>query len=111
MTKGIFKRKSPVQEKLAKMEEIILKDALSREKSVKELANIYGVCSLSLSEYYKNNGIKKLRKNVKYKYGYIRGSYKNKIKELRNYIKENDITKEEIVLTILSIRKVKTNER
>lgn len=103
MTKGIYKRKSPVQEKLAKMKEIILKDALSREKSVEELTKIYGISYESLLKYYNNNGIKKKRKNIEYKSGYIRGSYKSQIESLRNYIKENNITKEEIVSTILSI--------
>ena len=104
MTKGIFKRKYPVQEKLARMKEIVLKDALCREKSVTELANIYGVHKVSLWKYYKNNGIKKKRKNVNYESGHIRGSYKKQIEDLRNYIKENNITQEEIILAVLSMR-------
>ena len=100
MPPGIYKRKSPVQEKLARMKDIILEDAESRKKSVKELANIYGVCSLSLSKYYKRNGIKKKKKK---KIGFVRGSYKNQIEDLRKYIKENNITKEEVISTILSL--------
>ena len=99
MPQGIFKRKSPAQEKLERIKETILKDALSGEKSVKDLANIYGVCLLSLSGFYKNNGIKKKRKYVKY----IKGHYKSRIKELRNYIKENNISRVEIIEAILSI--------
>ena len=102
MPLGIYKRKSPVQEKLARMKDIIWEDALSRKKSVKELANIYGVCSLSLSKYYKRNGIKKKKKK---RIGFVRDSYKKKIEELRNYIKENGITKAEVVSTVLSLFK------
>ena len=104
MTKGIFKCKSPVQEKLAGIKEIILKDALSGEKSVIELANIYGVPPVSLFNYYKKNGIKKKRKHVDYKLGRNRGRQK-RIEECRSYIKENNITRAEIESAILSILK------
>ena len=66
MPPGIYKRKSPVQEKLARMKDIILEDALRR------------------------------------------GSYNNQksqIEDLRNYIKENGITKAEVVSTVLSLFK------
>ena len=104
MIKGIFKRRSPVQEKLARIKETVLKDALSREKSMIELANIYGVHQLSLLKFHRMNGIKKKRKNVKYGSGHSRGCYKKRIEELRNYIKENNITKSEIILAVLSMR-------
>ena len=99
MPQGIYKRKSPVQEKLERMKKTILKDALSGEKSVKDLAYIYGVCPLSLSGFYKKNGIKKKRMYVKY----IRGHYKSCIKELRDYIKENNISRNDIVQATLSL--------
>jgi len=89
---------------LAGIKEIVVRDALSRKKSTTELANIYGVHPLSLLKYYKKNGIKKKRKNVDYKLGHIRGHYKKHIEELRNYIKENNISRAEIKLAILSIR-------
>ena len=111
MKKGIFKRKSPIQEKLAGIKEIVLRDCLSREKSVKELAKIYGVHLGSLFNYYKKNGIKKKRKNVECKSGYKRCSYKRKIEDLRSYIKENNITKAEIKLAILSIKEVKDEKK
>ena len=41
-----------------------------------------------------------MKKYVKY----IRGNYKSKIDELRDYIKENNITKEEVLSTILDMR-------
>ena len=104
MPKGICKRRSPVQEKLAGMKDIILKDALSREKSMIELAKVYGVHPISLLKFHKENGIKKRRKYVDYKSGYNRGCYKSKIEELRNYIKENNFIKEQIISAIISIR-------
>ena len=100
MTKGTHKRKRPVQEKLTRIKDIVLKDALSGEKSMIELANIYGVNPISLFKFHKENGIKKKKKYVKY----IRGNYKSKIDELRDYIKENNITKEEVLSTILDMR-------
>lgn len=105
MPKGICKRRSPVQEKLANMKDIILKDALSREKSMIELAKVYGVHPISLLKFHKENGIKKRRKYVDYKSGYNRGYYKSQIEELRDYIRKNNITKEEIISTIVSIFK------
>ena len=105
MPPGIYKRKSPVQEKLARMKDIILEDALSRKKSVKELTKIYGVSYESLLKYYKKNGIKKKKIKLEYKSGYTRGNYNNQkrqIEDLRKYIKENNITKEEVISTILS---------
>jgi len=104
MTKGIFKRRSPVQEKLASIKETVLKDALSREKSMIELANIYGVHQVSLLKFHRMNGIKKKRKNVKYESGHSRDCYKKRIEDLRSYIKENNITKSEIMSAILDIR-------
>ena len=105
MPPGIYKRKSPVQEKLAIMKDVILEDALSRKKSVKELAKIYNVSYGSLLIYYKKNRIKKKKIKLEYKSGYTRGSYNNQkrqIEDLRNYIKKNGITKEEVISTILS---------
>ena len=99
MPQGIYKRRNPIQEKLKRMKETILKDALSGEKSVKDLAYIYGVCPFSLSGFYKKNGIKKKRIYVKY----IKGPYKSRIKELRDYIKENNISRNDIVQATLSI--------
>ena len=99
MSKGIYKRRSPIQEKLKRIREIILKDALSGEKSLKELACDYGVYHTSLSEFYKKNGIRKKRVKVKY----TRGCYKSHIKELKNYIKENNISRDNIVQATLSI--------
>jgi len=101
MLQGIYKRRSPIQEKLARIKEIVLKDALSREKSIIELAKTYGVHPLSLLKFYKKNGIKKKRKNVEYKLGYKRNSFKSQIEDIRKYIKENDITKEEIISAII----------
>ena len=109
MPPGIYKRKSPIQEKLARMKDIILEDALSRKKSVKELVKIYNVSYESLFKYYRKNGIKKKKIKLEYKSGYTRGNYNNnqkkKIEELRNYIKENGITKAEVVSTVLSLFK------
>lgn len=96
MPRGIYKRRSPVQEKLARMKDIVLKDALSGEKNAKELANVYGVHPSSLLKFHKENGVKKKRK-------YVSGYCKGKIEDLRSYIKENDITKEDIFKAILSI--------
>jgi len=85
MTKGIYKRRSPIQEKLARIKDVVLKDA-SYE---------------SLLKYYNNSGIKKKRKYIEYKSGYTRGNYKSQkksqIEDIRNYIKENNITKEEVI--------------
>ena len=106
MPLGIYKRKSPVQEKLARMKDIILEDALSRKKSVKELNKIYGVSYVSLLKYYRKNGIKKKKIKLEYKSGYTSGNYNNQkrqIEDLRKYIKENNITKEEVISTILSL--------
>lgn len=111
MTKGMFKRRRPVQEKLTGIREIVLRDSLSREKSVIELAKIYGVHPGSLLKYYKKNGIKKKRKNVECKSGYKRFSFKRKIEDLRGYIKENNITKAEIKSAILSIKEVKDEKK
>ena len=101
----LVKRRSPVQEKLARIKDIVLKDALSGEKSIIELAKIYGTNPVSLLKFHKENGIKKKRKYVDYKSGYNRGCYKNQIEELRDYIRKNNITKEEIISTIVSIFK------
>ena len=57
----------------------------------------------SLLKYYKKNRIKKKRKKVNRKSGHTRGNYK-KIEDLRNYIKENNITQEEIISAVFSIR-------
>ena len=105
MPQGIYKRKSPVQEKLAKIKEIILKDALNREKSIIELAKIYGVHPLSLLKFYKENGIKKKRKYIKYGSRYSKGCCEKRIEELRSYIKENNIPKEQIMMAVLSMFK------
>ena len=105
MPPGIYKRKSPVQEKLARMKDIILEDALSRKKSVKELVKIYNVSYESLLKYYRKNGIKKKKIKLEYKSGYKRCKYKNQIEDLRSYIKENNITKEEVKEAFLSIFK------
>ena len=70
MPPGIYKRKSPVK---------------SNE---------------SLLKYYKKNGIKKKKIKLEYKSGHTRGNYnkqKSRIEDIRNYIKENDITKEEVI--------------
>lgn len=101
--KMVYKRRSPVQEKLAKIKEIVLKDAESGEKSMIELADIYGVHQVSLLKFHRMNGIKKKRKNVKYRSNYNKGYYKKRIDELRGYIKENNISQEEIKESILSL--------
>ena len=55
MPKGLYKRRSPVQEKLARIKEIVLKDALSGKKSMIELAKIYGVNSVSILNLKEKN--------------------------------------------------------
>ena len=95
-----FKYKKSIQEVLSIIKEKILKDASSGEKGIAELAKIYGISYETLRKYYRVNGIKKKREYVN-RYG--RGCYKKRIEELRDYIKENNITKEEILSTILSI--------
>ena len=94
------KRKKPAQERLEKLRNVILRDASNTEKSAKELADVYGVSYPSLLAYYKKNNIKKKRKhhyNKKLKSG------RSRIKDLRNYIEKNNITKEQIKLAVLSI--------
>ena len=100
MPQGIYKRTSPVQEKLARIKDVVLKDAASREKSMIELAKIYGVHPLSLLKFHKENDIKKKRKNIIYRGRY---SYKSKIEELRDYIRENNITRKQIIAATISI--------
>ena len=98
--KKLRNRRSPVQEKLEKSYWIILRDASNTEKSAKELADNYGVSYCSLLAYYKKNNIKKERKHhyIKSKSG-----HKSKMKNLKDYIKENSITKRQIELAVLSI--------
>jgi len=100
MPKRIHKHGRPAQERLGMMKETVLKDAISREKNIKELAISYGVHPGSLYKFYKENGIKKKRKNVEYESGYTKGCYKKRIEELRDYIKENNFTKEEVISSI-----------
>jgi len=103
MTKGIFKRRSPVQEKLERLHRIILRDVSNTKKSVQELADSYGVCYPSLHAYYKKNNIKKKRKHRYITYIKAKSGNKSKMKNLKDYIKENNITKRQIELAVLSI--------
>ena len=100
MTSGIFERRKPVQKKLEKLHWIILRDASNREKSVQELADGYGVSYPSLQVYYKKYNIKKKRKRY-----YIKPifGHKSKMKDLKDYIKKNNITKRQIELAVSSI--------
>lgn len=103
MTSGIFGRRSPVQKKLGRLHWIILRDASNREKSAKELADNYGVSLPSLSVYYKKNNIKKKRKHRYITYIKAKSGHKSKVKNLKDYIRENNITKRQVKLAVLSI--------
>ena len=72
-----FKHKKSIQEVLSVIKEKILEDASSGEKSIVELAIIYGISCGTLRKYYRVNGIKKKREYVKYNKSGCMGCYKN----------------------------------
>ena len=100
MTRGLFKRRKPIQERLEKLYWVILRDASNRKKSAKEMANNYGVSYGALLIYFKENRIKKLRKIY---YTRVKLGRKTEMEDLRDYIKKNNITKRQIQSAVLSI--------
>ena len=91
------------EEKLEGIKDIVLRDASRGEKKLKELAIIYGVSPQHLSEYYKMNGIKKKKKYDIGAGGSWKGRNKTQIEKVRDYIKENNHTRADVVQAILSI--------
>lgn len=102
MPKGTYKRSRPIRDRLDNIKEMILKDTLDRSRSLTELAKSYGVSKDSLAFYYRESNLKKCRKS---RIGCKRGKYKSRIEDLRVYIKENNITKLEVMKAVLTLFK------
>ncbi len=99
-------RSTPIQDKLDNIKETILKDCADRDRDLTELAKDYEVSRESLALYLKRNKLKKCsKKYIRIYRIYKSGIHKSQIKDLRKFIKDNNITRSQIIKAIVSMAK------